>query len=123
MSASQRGDSLLRAVVEALQAADYAVDERHSSMLTSALVVHQGACGPPGPRGGQVLITHQSQRRCFRIDFLAAPPADAPRPERTLYWYYHPHKPDDLAHIARSLAAAVCGREPVHGGSSASSVA
>jgi hypothetical protein len=101
-----RGDRLLRAVIDALQAAGYVVDERRESDRTSALLVH---------RGGPVLVTHLPQRRCFQVEFLATLPADAPRSERTLYWYYHAHQPGDLARIATGLAAAVCGQAATSG--------
>jgi hypothetical protein len=107
---AQRGDRLLRAVVETLQAAGYAIDARQSIIVTSALRCHRGARRPLGPGSGSIVITHRPQRRCFQIDFLAATPGPVPRCERTLYWYYQAQCAADVSRIAQSLATTVCGQ-------------
>ena len=106
MEASQRGDRLLRAVVDALCAAGYAPGERHSTPVTSAVVLHH-----PGQDTQALQITHLPQHRCLQVDFLTSSPDHARRAEHTLFWYYQAQCSADLARIVRGITETVCGPE------------
>ena len=110
-SAERRSDSLLRAVVEALQQEGYTLVDRGSAEKSNSALFHRERTDASTYAEEFVLVTHESARHSLRADLYRADvPGGESRPGRTVYEYYHPYHKDNLADIARALAARVAGR-------------
>jgi len=85
-----RGDYLLRACVEVMQAAGYTAEQRESTSDSTTVRFCAGAA--------RVRLTHRWRRRCLTVDLS---------PERTVHRFYQVCAPADLARIAAALADTV----------------
>jgi hypothetical protein len=100
------GDTLLRAVVDAVQSAGYTAVERQTGEQTNTIQFSAGAgCTPAAAH--DAWVTHQPRHRRFQIHFRSAREMSSRQPTRTIYGYYQAHQPSDLGRIARGIAASI----------------
>jgi hypothetical protein len=103
-----RGDTLLRAVVVALQRTGYTPVARESSATTSQVVLRRPATQEDSSLAVRLAVTHRPQRRCLQVDLLHSDdPAPARSPGRTVYDYYAALRPEDLPRIVDSLVTTI----------------
>jgi hypothetical protein len=103
---SPRGDSLLRAVVEALAGSGYEPMERQSTGSTSCVSLRRRAAAAASP-ARRLRVTHVPGRRCLLLELVPPGPSRAGSVGRSIYWYYQAQRPDDRARIAAGLAASI----------------
>ena len=82
-----RGDYLLRACVEAIQAAGYRVVQRESTADCTRILLRAGTCS--------ARLTHHWRRRCLTVELPSS---------RTVRRYYQVYAPADLARLAGAIA-------------------
>ena len=103
---SPRGDSLCRAVVEALVSNGYEPVGRQSTGATSCVTLRrQGSAAVALAHGLQ--LTHLPARHCFLLEWVRPGPALPASVGRRIYWYYQAYQPADCARIAAGLAASI----------------
>ncbi len=104
MDTGPRGDTLLRAVVEACARAGYTPVSRHSSAALSHVELRPAAGCADAARPAGLAITHRPQHCCLQVD-LARPPARdrVGAPTRTIYAYYVAQRPEDLPRIVTTF--------------------
>ncbi|HLH21990.1 MAG TPA: hypothetical protein VK066_05680 [Chloroflexota bacterium] len=97
-----RADSLLRAVVEALDALGYRPVERQRTAAASRVRLHRLA-GRGDGWVAHLQVTHRPERHCLQVQPLPT--------GRTIHWYYHAAQPADLDRIAGGLATTVWAQQ------------